>query len=43
MIKDPKSVDIIKHAEKSRSENPKGIVPWTGKEEPDWATPPASS
>ncbi|KAH7349732.1 hypothetical protein B0T11DRAFT_332778 [Plectosphaerella cucumerina] len=43
LIKDPKSTSIFQYAEQSRKENPKGIKPWTGKEEPDWTTPPGSS
>lgn len=31
--------EILEYAEKSRSDNPKGIRPWRASDDPDWFTP----
>ncbi|KAM0323317.1 hypothetical protein ACHAQA_008909 [Verticillium albo-atrum] len=41
--KDSKTTRILEHAAQRRQEEPKGIKPWNGKQDPDWMTPPSSS
>jgi len=43
MRKDPKTIEILAHAEARRKEEPAGIKPWTGKDDPNWAIPSSSS
>ncbi|EGY14500.1 hypothetical protein VD0002_g6941 [Verticillium dahliae] len=43
MRKDAKTTRILDHAAQRRKEEPNGIKPWNGKQDPDWMTPPGSS
>lgn len=36
LMKDDKSQEVFAMADKSREENPFGIVPWRHKEHPNW-------
>lgn len=43
MRKDPRTAEILAHAAARRKAEPAGILPWNGKDDPHWTTPPDSS